>query len=80
MPAARRWTPEQIAEMRNRYREGESQASLAVAFGGSPRAIKCACTGATYSDIPGWLTVAERRARRVPGARVPPIIGNGMWA
>ena len=79
MPA-RRWTPEQIVEMRHRYRDGESQVALAEVFGGSPNAIKAAVVGYTYSDIPGWLTVDERRARRGPGKRVPANIGNGMWA
>jgi hypothetical protein len=77
---ARLWIAEQVVEMRERYRAGESQASLAVAFGGSRHAVKSACVGDTYSDVPGWLTVAERRARRAPGRRVPPILGDGMWA
>lgn len=76
----RRWTAEQVIEMRARYRAGESSAALAVAFSGSPHAVKGAVSGETYADVPGWLTVAERRARRVPGKRVPPILGSGMWA
>ena len=75
----RQWTGEQVAEMRALWRSGRTAPDLAALFGGGTQPVYQALYGITYRDVPRPITVAERRARRPDGRKVPPIRCGGMW-
>lgn len=65
MPAGRRFTYEQVRDMRHRWWLGATYGELAKEFGIHPHSVRAIITGDTYRNIPGFFSRAGRRERNV---------------
>lgn len=59
----RRWTDDQVVGMRAMWRGGATYPEIIKVYGGREGIVAKAVCGATYTDVPGGVTEAERRRR-----------------
>jgi hypothetical protein len=59
----RRFTDNQVIEMRRMWRAGASWAEVGAPFGIDDKKAQKIGTGIGYADVPEAITPAERRAR-----------------
>lgn len=57
MAPARRYTPEQVQALRDRYRAGEGSVTLANRLGMTETSMRAMLTGRTYADVPNPVTL-----------------------
>jgi len=69
MRVYRRFTDEQVSQMRELYRSGSSQADIALEFSCSQTHVGKILRGSNYSAIPGALSKRERRVHTKRGTR-----------
>jgi hypothetical protein len=59
----RRFTDDQVVEMRRMWRSGASWVSVGAKFGIDAKKAQKIGTGIGYADVPEAITPAERRTR-----------------